>query len=461
MLFNSWEFILLLVITFCIYYIPIFARFQVIILILSSCIFYSYHSPSLLLLLLLSASITHYCTFRIEASSTGKKRHWAVVGVVSNLSILIVFKYAGLVGSFLPPSTSELNDFLISIPLPIGISFYTFQGISLLADTFKSRGGASSKSRVSFINNFFYIVFFPQLIAGPIVKSRDFKPQIRHYKIKEINFTFCLKHLITGYFLKMVIADNLKDQTVYFSDVIMISTLSTITSIVLLIGYSVQIFSDFAGYSYIALGLARLFGYRIIKNFNFPYIAIGFSNFWKRWNISLSLFLKEYLYIPLGGSKRGKWRMYINLLITMSLGGLWHGASFGYLIWGVYHGILLCLEKLISSWLNIKIPDSILILATYLFVTIGWILFIFTDYSELNNFINVYVNNVDKPIHYAVVVYTLLYCIPVVLVHFYQYYKERFHLTPNKSITTFIYALMLFLIIMNSGTAGSFIYFQF
>lgn len=176
-----------------------------------------------------------------------------------------------------------------------------------------------------------FISFFPHLIAGPILKANDFYPQISHKKFNQINWERSFKTLVLGYFFKMVVADNLMDFT---SSIIYPEYQSSLTLLAMLFGYSFQIFADFAGYSLIAIGLAKLFGYNLMENFNFPYISSSFKEFWKRWHISLSTFLMEYLYFPLGGNRKGKVRTYINIMTTMILGGLWHGAA-----WSLPYGV--------------------------------------------------------------------------------------------------------------------------
>jgi alginate O-acetyltransferase complex protein AlgI len=278
-----------------------------------------------------------------------------VLGVVINLLVLAFFKYAYLFVSLLFPGQT-LDAFkatVASIPLPIGISFYTFHSISLLVDLY-TRGVVGVQSLEDtfargrhldgFLRVTLYISFFPQLIAGPIVKAHQFFDQIKPKFIRDIDWHSVLGNVITGYFLKMVIADNLKDVTrLLTSD--KLSVLGRLDLIALLYGYSFQIFADFAGYSLIAIGLGHLFGYRLPTNFNFPYISASVTEFWRRWHISLSSFLRDYLYIPLGGNRKGRVRTYINLLLTMLLGGLWHGAAWHFVLWGLYHGVLLAIYR--------------------------------------------------------------------------------------------------------------------
>jgi len=331
MLFNSFAFLALLVMTWIAYYSVPSARIQIPILILASLVFYSYNQPILVFLLLFSVGINIVSSYYVTYGNVKHRKVFAIGGVVLNLGILAFFKYSPLFARTFFKGTNSIGEFLITIPLPIGISFFTFQGISLVVDVFREK---YFKSRevvpVSFVEHaqrvMFFKSFFPQLISGPIVKAHEFLPQIGVKRIRDVQWERCFKSLVLGYFLKMVVADNLKDYTFWIAYPYF-ETKSTLTLLVMLFGYSCQIFADFAGYSLIAIGLARLFGYDFKDNFNFPYLSTSFKEFWKRWHISLSSFLMEYLYIPLGGNRKGRVRTYINLMITMILGGLWHGAA--------------------------------------------------------------------------------------------------------------------------------------
>ena len=364
MLFNSIEFVIFVILTSVFYYTTVLKPLQRIILIIASFVFYTSNQPVLLLLLLLSIAvntITSYFVYRVKPTS---KTLVAGLGVTSNLAILTFFKYSPLFGRTLFQDSSSVGEFLVSIPLPIGISFFTFQGITLLVDTLRTEEHLTTFNlpQKTFwehaLDTCLYIGFFPQLVAGPIVKAHDFIPQIVPKYFKDIDWTYCFQHLVTGYFFKMVVADNLKDFTFWISYPAFESLGST-TLLVMLYGYSMQIFADFAGYSLIAIGVAGLFGYRLPVNFNFPYIACSFSEFWQRWHISLSSFLKEYLYFPLGGNRKGRLRTYANLMIVMLLGGLWHGAAWSYMVWGGFHGLALAIERFFSD--RVSLPDSFLI----------------------------------------------------------------------------------------------------
>ena len=338
MLFNSYPFFFLVLITFVFYYSKAFKNYQVYLLIFSSAVFYGYSQPYLLILLYSSATINAITSYLIFHDEKLKRKRWvAIVGVVFNLLVLAFFKYNKLLDGYMAGPGTEVDQllaFVVSLPLPIGISFYTFQGISLVMDIYKPLKkyniSVDENFWIHYKNTLFFISFFPQLVAGPIVKAHDFFPQIIRKHTRNIDYVYVFRTLVVGYFLKSVIADNLKDQTFWISAPYFESQ-SSVTLIAMLFGYSMQIFADFAGYSLIAIGVAALFGYKLPQNFNYPYISQSITEFWRRWHISLSSWLKEYLYISfLGGNKKGNIRTYVNLIIVMFLGGLWHGAAISY-----------------------------------------------------------------------------------------------------------------------------------
>ncbi len=303
------------------------SRLQILLLFASSLVFYAFDKPWLVLLLLFSILLNCIISKKIILSSAleNKRQKFLLIGIISNLLLIAFFKYAYLIVDMLAPDGSllEIKQQLANIPLPIGISFYTFQAITLIVDL--HRKGVigvkhlhdlfnAGKDKEGLANIGFYIAFFPQLVAGPIVKAHDFIQQIKTKTFLQINWSVACNNIIAGYFFKMVVADNLKGVT-YLLNSASMSRLGKLDLIVLLYGHSFQIFADFAGYSLIAIGLGALFGYRFPVNFNFPYISSSITEFWRRWHISLSSFLKEYLYIPLGGNRKGKARTYTNLFI--------------------------------------------------------------------------------------------------------------------------------------------------
>lgn len=465
MLFNSYIFIVLLTITFALYYIPLFKGLQVWVLIAASLAFYSYTNPVLLILLICSCAINFTASYLVAYPRGLNPRLIALGGVITNLALLAFFKYSPLIAVTLLPASSDVGSFLLAIPLPIGISFFTFQGISLVVDVYKGNHfGNREVISPSFMsharNSTFFVAFFPQLIAGPIVKAHDFLPQISTKFISNINWEYCFRHLVLGYFLKMVVADNLKDFTFWIAYPYFLEY-KTIDLAMMLIGFSCQIFADFAGYSLIAIGLAGLFGYHLRVNFNFPYVASSFKDFWKRWHISLSSFLMEYLYYPLGGNRKGKVRTYFNLFVVMALGGLWHGAAWSYMVWGFAHGVLLAGERFLFDKLAVntagfrKATYSVFV---FLSVTLLWLLFKLPDFSQVILYLKAMFANPSLSFSKSLFLNIAVYSSPVLLYHLYHLFSNRLK---SKSVISFAYGVMLFLIVFNSGSSGAFIYFQF
>lgn len=474
MLFNSFPFLVLLIITFIIYYLPVdFFRkgnTQLLVLIVASIIFYGYFKPSLLLLLFFSGAVNVITSYFVCYGNGKYRLTLASVGVIINLAVLAFFKYSPLIAVSFFNTEQGIGAFLMTIPLPIGISFFTFEGISLVIDTYRGKTDNRFKDLVplSFAthirNSFFFIVFFPHLVSGPILKAHDFIPQIGKKLFKDIDWNYSFRLLVVGFFLKLVVADNINEYTSLLLYPRFL-TFSSMDLISILLGYSFQIFADFAGYSLIALGIASLFGYRLMQNFNFPYISASFSEFWKRWHISLSTFLKEYLYFPLGGNRKGKVRTYINLFITMVLGGLWHGAAWSYAVWGAFHGIMLALERLFNDRYNFSFKQkSFLLYLKMLFiffaVSLAWLLFKLPHFEQAVMFVKACFTNLTMVNNYILIFIIFLYGLPVILYHL--LYLKRQSVPQFLSKYEFaIYGIMIFLIFTNSGTPGTFIYFQF
>ena len=483
----------LLALTFLCYYIlpklKLGANAQVGLLLLASLVFYAYETPVLVFLLLTSIIVNYWASRGIVMASGGKVgAKWATLVIFFNLLVLGFFKYGVLIANALLPEgglTDHIVEAIQNIPLPIGISFYTFQAISLVVDL-RRQGSAvdgmekleadfhEGRNWTSFLNISFYIAFFPQLIAGPIVKAHDFIKQISIKEIGDIRWGIVTRNLIVGYFLKMYVADNLKEVTVLINT-IDLEGMSKLNLLVLFYGYTFQIFADFAGYSLIAIGLGALFGYTLPTNFNFPYLSKSITEFWRRWHISLSSWLREYLYFPLGGNKRGSFRTYVNLMIVMLLGGLWHGAAWSYMVWGGTHGLLLALERFGSKITHrIVFWDSGLVsflrmIFIFHVVSVLWLMFVMPDFSNVLAFFSAFNSgdwSLGAPQHLFVV---LMYASPVVIYHLYAFIKESNfsvngkirmnHIRPY--MEPLVLSLMLMLIILNSGTTGAFIYFQF
>ncbi len=476
MLFNSWVFVGLVLVTLLFYYLPALKKLQVYIMLFASCVFYAYDSFFMLILLLLSGIINAISSY--GARYWLRPRLYALVGVIVNISLLALFKYGGLVSYTFFDANDGIGRFLCTLPLPLGISFYTFSGISLVLDAYKGMYDETNSVQRDTLwrhvkKTLLYICFFPKLLAGPIVKSKGFFSEIHVKTICQVNWGFVFKTLIVGYFFKMVIADNLKDYT-FWMTYPYFEHRGTGSLVLMIFGYSIQMFADFAGYSLIAIGVAALFGYKLPMNFNYPYISTTFREFWKRWHITLSQFLMEYLYISLGGNRKGKIRTYLNLLLTMMIGGLWHGAAWSYLVWGTYHGMCLVIERIVcgrrDNCLQLGTHGLSMIISKYLsmgfvfvLVSIGWLLFILPKFEDVILYVKCIFANYNSvvfidPKLLPIIIYSIL----VVLYHALYCCRNMFWVQKYVFRYDFVvYGILLFLIFTNSGSANSFVYFQF
>lgn len=339
------------------------------ILLFASLIFYAWGEPKLVLLMIISIVINWIIGRIIDKSEGERKKIALFVGVLCNLLILGYYKYFDFLISIINKIASKEILSCRGIVLPIGISFFTFQAISYIADVYKGETEASPK----IVNTALYISFFPQLIAGPIVKYRDINKQIENREITWIGVSNGFKRFIYGLSKKVIISNvlGLCVDTIYSYD---IATIDFRTAWIGALAYTFQIYYDFSGYSDMAIGLGKMFGFDILENFNYPYISKSITEFWRRWHISLGSWFREYVYIPLGGNRKGKIRTYINLFIVFFLTGLWHGADFSFIVWGLYHGFFAIIERLGLK----KILDKtkiISILYCFTLVNFGWVFF--------------------------------------------------------------------------------------
>jgi alginate O-acetyltransferase complex protein AlgI len=481
MLFASWPFVILVATSFLVFYAARSQGFQTAVLIVASAVFYGYGQPALLALLVGSAAINGLASYAVRSlERPGERFAAAACGVVLNLGILGLFKYGGLLGASLGPvlhASQSAVDWLVALPLPIGISFYTFQGISLVVDEYRGTSAACSDERTGgeltaplprfMADTLLFIIFFPQLVAGPILKAHDFFPQIAAKRLNDVNFGYAFKALVLGYFLKLVVADNLAEQT-FWMRWPYCQGHSSLILVALLVGYSAQIFADFAGYSLIAQGCAALFGYKLFDNLNFPYIASSFSDFWRRWHISLSSWLREYLYIPLGGNRHGTGQTLLNLLIVMFLGGMWHGAAWRYGTWGLLHGAALAAERLLSGPAAAGRSGSddsgimrwLRALFVFAFVSFAWLFFVMPSMNEVQGFLQAVASNFQTPVAWWLGLVLGLYIVPVAVYHLLGGVPAIRRRLPT-SFVEFAYAMMIVAIIFNHGNAAPFIYFQF
>ena len=349
-------------------------RLQNIIITLFSLVSYALIDGRLLSILLFEILICYFATIFISKYNTNKKLIHNT-SIIILLFILFVFKYYNFFVDKLSVALSLGEISSLKLIIPLGISFYTFMGISYISDLYHDKITDSS----NILSIAMYLSFFPSITAGPITKARDFFSQINKPRIISLNnIGASFQIIVLGLIKKIVIADRLSVyvDTVYSCP----NAYSGLTLFLASLAYSIQLYCDFSGYSDIAIGTAKLMGIELKRNFNMPYISRNISEFWKRWHISLSEWLQEYLYIPLGGNRNGRIRTYFNLMATMILGGLWHGANMTYLIWGVAHGFALVINKLLfnrrsSSISRGKVSQLISMLFTFLFVNACWILF--------------------------------------------------------------------------------------
>ncbi|WP_449394771.1 MBOAT family O-acyltransferase [Devosia riboflavina] len=466
MSFVSIEYAVLFCVVFGIYYaIP---KLQIPVLIGASLVFYSWgHHPFLLVMLLGVSMAASAATFLILRNLIDRKTVM-VVAIGLNLAVLGFFKYKFL---FFAPTEGPGEGFfafLISLPLPIGISFYTFHAISFIGDAYRGLIDSPEAKKSSFFGfmwrGLLYLVFFPQIVAGPIVKAHQFFPQIGRKTISDVPFADAARWVIWGMFFKLFVADNLGQFTVWM-DYPNFERVGRLDLVLLMFCYSAQIFADFAGYSAMAIGSAALLGYKLPINFDRPYVASSFSDFWRRWHISLSTFLREYLYIPLGGNRQGEVRTYLNLIITMGLGGLWHGAAWSYLVWGLMHGLVLAVERFAQpaargiTGVMKSVLSRLYVVFVFLVVTTLWLFFKLPEFSEAAHYLNLVLTGPPQLVfegaqYTAVAVYAL----PVLLLHL---LPAPIRKSNSPVLTGFVYAVMLFLALFDRGQADAFIYFQF
>ncbi|MET4493458.1 MBOAT family O-acyltransferase [Bradyrhizobium sp. LA7.1] len=452
MTFTSWQFGIFVGIVFGLYYVPYLQRFQVQFLVFASVACYGCGQLYLLPLLLIAVLGTYFCLVLAFENRTT----WVAAGIVFNLVLLSFFKYKFLfidAATAHPIGFSPL-DFLLRLPLPIGISFFVFHNISLLVDLTREKRPPPLRDA------FLYIIFFPQLVSGPITRAGQFMPQIAPKRLSDVDFVEAAKWVLAGFFFKLYVANNLNEMTSYM-DYPLYETVSTPDRWLLVFLYSYQIYADFFGYSAIALGLALLFGYRLPVNFNLPYISTSFSEFWTRWHISLSTWLRTYLYIPLGGNRKGPVRTCLNLMIVMTLGGLWHGASLSYALWGLLHGLLLVIERPFLKVLGEAGPIVRVVRMGVVFfcVTMLWIFFKLPNFDHALGYISgmfIPTENPNPAKLYRNL--ALLYALPVLIQHL---GIGTLVGGPLRRWEPYLYGALAALACLEAGPDAAFIYFQF
>ena len=357
------------------YFICTDLRWRNGVLLVASLIFYSWGEPIWVLAMIGSTAINYVAAMLIgRASSPGLRKTALVVGAAASLAVLFYFKYA----AFLVNSVTSLFGVSFSIPvleLPIGISFYTFQVLTYTVDVYRDK---SPVQRDPF-KLMLYVSCFPQLIAGPIVQYSDVAVMLDERESTPDGFTEGMKRFAVGLSKKVLLANVCGLIIEELPSAAGASGMSVLGAWYISVLYSLQLYFDFSGYSDMAIGMGRIFGFTYKENFNYPYISKSASEFWHRWHISLGSFFRDYVYIPLGGNRRGRARTALNLAIVWALTGLWHGASWNFVIWGLYYGVLIILEKLVLADFREKLPGAAQHIAALLLIVVGWTVFYYTD----------------------------------------------------------------------------------
>ncbi len=479
MTFNSYTFFIFFAVILGIHYSPISWRGKKISLLLGSYLFYAAWNPPFVILLWISTVVDWFLAKRIYvAQSLLHRKILLAASLTVNLGMLAYFKYGDFILQNFVALCSQFGlqyqPAQFSIVLPVGISFYTFQTLSYTLDIYRKKM-QPWKSSLDFA---LFVTFFPQLVAGPIVRAVDFLPQCEtERRANSDQFGFGLWVLVVGLFQKVVLADGFFApivEEVYTNGV----TPDLMTAWAGTLAFAGQIFCDFAGYSNCAIGVAMTLGFRLPENFRSPYAAIGFSDFWQRWHISLSTWLRDYLYIPLGGNRHGSIRTLINLSITMLLGGLWHGASWTFVAWGALHGFYLVAERLLlqlpiarwSLWRH-RSGKIVLTLLTFILICFSWVFFragTFTQAYEILLAMTGLGGSTGNLFHLAktkiAVSFAVMSCL---MIAHWLLANENNHTFTSKINRTpwfarsLLLTSMLLAIIMMPGKDRAFIYFQF
>lgn len=474
MAFNSYTFFIFFAIVLALHYSPLNWQTKKINLLVASYIFYAAWHPPFVILLLVCTLVDWLAAKGVAAAKrTGGKRLFLFISLAVNLGMLGFFKYAGfLLENFiwlLGLINIQYKPLAPDIILPLGISFFTFQSITYTFDIYRGK----AKPWPSFLDFALFVSFFPKLIIGPITRANDFLTQCSNpSRIDGTKMAWGFFLLLMGLFEKMVLADSLLAPVadLLFNKAGIPDTLSAWTGSLAFTG---QIFFDFAGYSTCAIGVALCLGFDLPQNFKYPYAAIGFSDFWRRWHISLSSWLRDYLYISLGGNKKGNIKTYINLMLTMLLGGLWHGASWTFMAWGGLHGLYLVVERFLKnimpeSKLWSKLPVQIFfVLITFVAVSFAWVFFRANSFDQAFTIIqSLLALNHGKPAVRIAFFYTLLtFGITCIILASHWIMRERSLQQIIESmpwwLRSLVFAGMLVVIVTCSGEDRAFIYFQF
>lgn len=434
-------------------------------LLIISLVFYTWGEQKMVLLIIASTLVDYTAAIIIDK---GKRKLGLYLSMFFNLSILFYFKYASFAFENINTVFRMFNqgalshEYILNVVLPIGISFYTFQTMSYTIDVYRG----SVKANYKLVDFACYVALFPQLIAGPIVKYKEIESQLKRRGFSIDQFSQGVTRFVIGLFKKMVIANN----CAYLVDGIFIlpeSELNTVVAWVGAIAYSLQLYFDFSAYSDMAIGLGKMFGFDFLENFNYPYISRSISEFWRRWHISLSSWFRDYLYIPLGGNKNGLGNTVVNILIVFLITGIWHGASWVFVIWGIYHGFFIVLEKLVLNNF-LKSNKFISHIYTLLIVVVGFVIFRSDSLSYASSFIKEMVTfnfdfNVEHLLFYfnnevAIAIFLgIIFSMPLYKIMSLKLFKPN----PTLHLVLLMFVFCLSVVYVSLDTYNPFIYFRF
>lgn len=468
MLFSSIVFLFTFLPAVMILYYLLPVRFRNVILLLASLVFYAWGEPVYLFLMLLSILFNYFSGLDIARNLQDKRaaKRSLVFNLIINLAVLGFFKYEGFVldtlNGILPVHISYH-----ALPLPIGISFYTFQILSYIIDVYRG----NVKVQTNLPNFALYVTMFPQLIAGPIVQYADVDEQLASREVSRTKFGEGSMYFIRGLAKKVLLANT---SGMIFTEVSGLAkgNIAVMTAWLGAFAYMFQIYFDFSGYSDMAIGLGKMFGFEFNMNFNYPYVAKSITEFWRRWHISLSSWFRDYVYIPLGGNRVSKIKHIRNLLIVWFLTGLWHGAAWNFVVWGLYYGVILIIEKYLLSPVLDRLPDVVRHIYSIVLVVIGWVLFFSSSFGQAVDYIRVMFGAgahgfADRESMYLFTSNLILWLILIFgstpLVHFRYEHMLRTKKWNTTIINSVVYAALFIVCIayLVTETYNPFLYFRF
>ena len=448
------------------YLLPV--RFRNVILLLASLVFYAWGEPVYLFLMLLSILFNYFSGLDIARNLQDKRaaKRSLVFNLIINLAVLGFFKYEGFVldtlNGILPVHISYH-----ALPLPIGISFYTFQILSYIIDVYRG----NVKVQTNLPNFALYVTMFPQLIAGPIVQYADVDEQLASREVSRTKFGEGSMYFIRGLAKKVLLANT---SGMIFTEVSGLAkgNIAVMTAWLGAFAYMFQIYFDFSGYSDMAIGLGKMFGFEFNMNFNYPYVSKSITEFWRRWHISLSSWFRDYVYIPLGGNRVSKIKHIRNLLIVWFLTGLWHGAAWNFVAWGLYYGVILIIEKYLLSPVLDRLPDVVRHIYSIVLVVIGWVLFFSSSFGQAADYIRVMFGAgahgfADRESMYLLTSNLILWLILIFgstpLVHFRYEHMLRTKKWNTTIINSVVYVALFIVCIayLVTETYNPFLYFRF